>query len=231
MDQEHDAAAANGLALALRAPAPSDRLQAALAAGTSPKAVYVDVLIDRCVVEPDFFVRDTLTWALMRHDPAVTVERLIHELGSVFPQARSQALHTLSKIRDPRTWSAITPALLEDDEDQVARAAWRTAAGCVPASEAPALAERLAKQFGRGDHDMRQGLTRAFATIGEPALPAAERAATPTTSDSVPQDTAPQDITVRAHALATVRIMRDPELDFSEAMAHARRAVGGDSAI
>lgn len=220
MDQEHDAAAANGLALALRVPAPSERLQAALAAGTSPKTAYVDVLIDRCIVEPDFFVRDTLTWALMRHDPAVTVERLIHELGSVFPQARSQALHTLSKIRDPRTWSAITPALLEDDEDQVARAAWRTAAGCVPATEAPALAERLAKQFGRGDHDMRQSLTRAFATIGEPALLAAEQAAAPTNGD-----TAPQDIGARAHALATVRIMRDPELDFGEAVAHARRSL------
>lgn len=215
MDEEHDAAAASGLALALRAPAPSERLQAALAAGTNPKSTYVDVLIDRCVVEPDFFVRDTLTWALMRHDPETTVERLIDELGSVFPQARSQALHTLSKIRDPRTWSAITPALLEDEEDQVARAAWRTAAGCVPADEAGALAGRLAKQFGRGDHDMRQSLTRAFATIGESALPAAERAAAPIT----------QDTTARAHAIATVRIMHDPELEFGQAMAEARRSL------
>jgi len=215
MDQEHDAAAAAGLALALRAPAPSDRLQAALAAGTTPRPTYVDILIDRCAVEPDFFVRDTLTWALMRHDPQITVGRLIDELGSVFPQARSQALHTLSKIRDPRTWSAITPALLEDDEDQVARAAWRTAAGCVPADEAPALAERLAKQFGRGDRDVQQSLTRAFSTIGEPAIGAAERTAA---SDGA-------DRGVRAHALATARVMHDPELDFDQAMQEAQHTL------
>lgn len=215
MSREYDTAAANGLAIALRAPGPSDRLQSALAAGTNPDSAYIEVLVDRCAVEPDFFVRDMLTWALVRHDPAITVVRLIEELGSVFPQARSQALHTLSKTRDPRTWAAITPALLEDEEDQVARAAWRTAAGAVPEAEATALSERLAGQFGRGDRDLQHSLTRAFAMIGDPATEAAERAAA---SGTVERE-------VRAHALATVRILHDPELDFDEAMQDAQHAL------
>ncbi|WP_285041368.1 HEAT repeat domain-containing protein [Plantibacter sp. LMC-P-059a] len=214
MSSEYDDAAANGLAHALRVPASSDRLQAALAAGTTPKPAYIEVLVDRCAVEPDFFVRDMLTWALVRHDPEVTVPRLIEELGSVFPQARSQALHTLSKTGDPRTWSAITLALLEDDEDQVARAAWRTAAGVVPEREAPALAELLARQFGRGDRDVRLSLTRAFLSIGELAVDAVEQVA----------DAEQSEREARVHARATARMLRDPELDFDEAVQEAQHA-------
>ncbi|OAN30863.1 hypothetical protein A4X17_04710 [Plantibacter sp. H53] len=215
MSQEYDAAAANGLAIALRAPVPSDRLQAALAAGTTPRTAYIEVLVDRCAVEPDFFVRDMLTWALVRHDPEVTVPRLMEELGSVFPQARSQALHTLSKTGDPRTWSAITLALLEDEEDQVARAAWRTAAGVVPEREAPALAELLTKQFGRGDREVQLSLTRAFTTIGEPSLEPVEQTAASEAFERA----------ARAHARATARILHDPELDFDEAMQEAQHAL------
>ena len=45
---------------------PSTRLQAALAIGTHPDPGLVDVLIARSAIEPDFFVRDMLTWALTR---------------------------------------------------------------------------------------------------------------------------------------------------------------------
>lgn len=44
----------------------STRLKAALAIGTRPQPGVVDVLVARCAVEPDFFVRDMLTWALTR---------------------------------------------------------------------------------------------------------------------------------------------------------------------
>lgn len=39
------------------------------------------------------------------------------ELRSERAQARSQALHTFSKIKDPRTWPAITRSLLRDADD------------------------------------------------------------------------------------------------------------------
>lgn len=85
------------------------------------------MLLSRCAVEPDFFVRDMLTWALIRFPSDITVPRLVAELQSDVAQARSQALHTLSKIKDRRTFEAITPSLLADRDDDVARSAWRAA--------------------------------------------------------------------------------------------------------
>ncbi|WP_433061164.1 HEAT repeat domain-containing protein [Dactylosporangium sp. CS-033363] len=116
----------------------SVRLQAALAIGTHPDTGYVDSLVARCAIEPDFYVRDMLTWALTRHPAALTVPRLIAELRDERAQARSQALHTLSKIGDRAAWPAITHALLTDADDQVARTAWRTAVALAPdAPDAP----------------------------------------------------------------------------------------------
>lgn len=187
------------LRTALAAHDPSARLQAALAAGTRPDPDYVPVLIEHCAVEPDLSVREILTWALTRQDPALTVEPLMVELRSPTPRARSQALHTLSKIGDRRAWPAITPALLADPDDDVARAAWRTAAGLAPASERVALAERLVTQLGRGGRDVQLSLCRAFAMLGGVALPVLHRFR----SDPHPA--------VRAHAIATGRLIRDPE--------------------
>ncbi|MDI1465145.1 HEAT repeat domain-containing protein [Catellatospora sp. KI3] len=198
---------------ALEAPAASVRLSAALAAGTAPDAQYVEALVRRCAVEPDFYVRDMLTWALTRHEASSTVDRLLVELRSATPQARSQALHTLSKIGDPRAWPAITSELLRDADDEVARAAWRTAAGLVPQGHRAALAEQLSTQFNRGGRDVQLSLSRAFAALGEAAAPVVERAK------------AARDPGVRAHALATERIMQDPEEGFDGAIAHARRTV------
>ncbi|GHJ47414.1 hypothetical protein Cs7R123_47560 [Catellatospora sp. TT07R-123] len=201
------------LSAALGAAAPSARLQAALTAGTRPDPAYVEPLVQRCAVEPDFFVRDMLTWALTRHDAEPTVDRLLIELKSELPQARSQALHTLSKIGVRRAWPAITPELLLDPDDEVARAAWRTAAGLVPEGSAAGLAEQLSTQFHRGGRDVQLSLSRAFAVLGEAALPVVERAK------------AAADPGVRAHAMATERIMQDPEEGFDAAIAHAQRTV------
>ena len=60
----------------------SVRLKAALAAGTYPDSDFIPVLIHQCAVESDFFVRDTLSWALMRHDREKVVASLIPELNS-----------------------------------------------------------------------------------------------------------------------------------------------------
>src|SRR5699024_1075651 len=133
----------------------SQRLRAALDAGPRPQAVDAARLAERCAVEPDFFVRDMLTWALTRHPAAVTVPLLAGELGSAIPQARSQALHTLSKIGDSAVWPHLTDALLRDADDEVARAAWRAAVAVVPPGEEEALARVLASQLGRGGTDMQ----------------------------------------------------------------------------
>ncbi|MEU3660313.1 HEAT repeat domain-containing protein [Streptomyces sp. NPDC032940] len=193
------------------------RLRAALAAGTTPGPHFVGTLVERCAVEPEFFVRDMLTWALTRHPVSLTLPRLLGEIRSARAQARSQALHTLSKIGDPRAWPAITPALLCDADDEVARSAWRTAVVLVPESEEPALAAVLVTQLGRGGRETQLSLSRALVALGEVTVPALLAAET----DPEPS--------VRAHVLATRRLLRDPDASFGFLIEEAKRivALGG----
>ena len=93
---------------ALTAEDGSTRLRAALDIGSHPEPGLVDILVARCAIEPDFYVHDMLTWALTRLPTAITIPRLLAALASEHAQARSQALHTLSKIKVADTWPAIT---------------------------------------------------------------------------------------------------------------------------
>jgi HEAT repeat protein len=161
---------------ALTATSSSDRLQTALTAGTYPDPAYVVPLIERCGIEPDFFVRDMLTWALTRHPSDLTVPVLLEQLTSVIPQARSQALHTLTKVGDPQTWSAISTDMLHDPDIGVARAAWRAAVILSPDHQKPALAIELVKELGRGDRSTMLSLSRALLDLGN-TVPSALRAA------------------------------------------------------
>ncbi len=191
----------------------SVRLRAALVVGSAPEAGFVRKLVERCAVESDFFVRDMLTWALTRHPVSVTLPELLREAGSERAQARSQALHTLSKIGDRRAWPAITRALLSDADDEVARSAWRAAVVLVPEGEESELAAVLATQLGRGGRETQLSLSRALVALGEVVEPTLRAAAT-----------AP-DPRVRTHALATERLLRDPDAGFEFAVEEAKRAV------
>jgi len=207
------------LADALGARDSSVRLKAALAIGTRGDVAFAEALVRRCGVEDDFFVRDMLTWALTRLPAEATVPRLCTELRSGQAQARSQALHTLSKVGDRRAFAAITVELLRDADDEVARAAWRTAAGLVPDEGRAGLAEELGRQFGRGSREVRLSLSRALVALGDDAVGPVLLAA----ADH-------PDPAVRAHALATERLLRDPEAAFDLAVDEARRvrAIGRD---
>ncbi|WP_371792737.1 HEAT repeat domain-containing protein [Streptomyces sp. NBC_01471] len=192
---------------------PSVRLRAALAAGTTPDPRFVDKLVERCAIEPEFLVRDMLTWALTRHPVFMTLPGLLREVRSERAQARSQALHTLSKIGDRQAWPAITRTLLSDADDEVARSAWRAAVVLVPEGEESALATVLATQLGRGGRETRRSLSRALVALGEVVLPALRAATTAPGPD------------VRAHALATERLLRDPDAGFECAVEEAKRVV------
>ncbi|MFF9319363.1 HEAT repeat domain-containing protein [Streptomyces sp. NPDC014735] len=191
----------------------SVRLRAALAVGSTPDPRFVDKLVERCAIEPEFFVRDMLTWALTRHPVSVTLPELLREVRSERAQARSQALHTLSKIGDRRAWPAITATLLADADDEVARSAWRAAVVLVPEGEESALATALATQLGRGGRETQLSLSRALVALGEAIVPALRTATT-----------APAP-SVRAHALATRRLLRDPDAGFEFAIEEAKRIV------
>jgi len=189
----------------------SVRLRAAMAVGTKPDPRLVDTLVQRCGVEPDFSVREMLTWALTRHHASVTVPKLVAELRSDRARARSQALHTLSKIGDRRAWPAITRALLTDADDEVARSAWRAAVVLVPGGAEAELGRVLATQLGRGGRETRLSLSRALIALG------AELAVRAAMTDADPR--------VRQHAIATERLSRDPDAGFELAIEEAKRIV------
>lgn len=188
----------------LSSPDQSVRLKAALAAGTYPNPDFIEILLSQCSHEPDFFVRDTLSWALMRHDQGVVVERLKTELISPIAQARSQALHTLSKIGDKKNYSLITEQHLVDIEDSVASTAWRAASVLVPEEEKPALVAILVTQLGRGDSDTQFGLTRFLCAIGEAIVgPLTEAAKSP-------------DEEIRVQAEFTLMRFKEMQLEFEK---------------
>ncbi|MER5744899.1 HEAT repeat domain-containing protein [Streptomyces sp. NPDC002225] len=192
---------------------PSVRLRAALTVGSAPGPGSVGALVERCAAEPEFQVREMLTWALTRHAPAATVPLLVGEVRSGGARARAQALHTLSKIGDRAAWPVITPELLADPDDEVARSAWRAAVVLVPEGAEPGLAVGLAGQLGRGPHETRLSLSRALIALGDAALPALAAAG------SGPDPRA------RAHALATERLRRDPDAGSASAIEAAKRVV------
>jgi HEAT repeat protein len=151
----------------LDSPDQSVRLNAALAAGTYPEDDFIEVLISQCAIESDFFVRDTLSWALMRNDVAKVVKRLKIELQSPNLQAKSQAIHTLSKIGDKTNYPLITDEMLFDSDDFIASTAWRVASVLVPEDQKPNLVTKLITQLGRGDSDVQFGLTRFLCALGD----------------------------------------------------------------
>lgn len=192
---------------ALQSGEASVRLKAALMAGIHPEVGLLDVLLDRCSVEPDFYVREQLTWGLTRLPKEIVVPRLCVEVSSSDNQARSQALHTLSKIKDTKAWPVITDALLRDPDDEVAQAAWRAAVSMVPPGEKMHLAEVLGSQLGRGGREVQLSLSNALVALGEVAAEAAIR-----------KRIASTDRNTQIHALATQKLLADPDAGFQYAV-------------
>lgn len=151
----------------LSSPDQSMRLQGALAAGTYPEPKFIEILVRQCAIETDFFVRDTLSWALLRNDREAVVQRLIPELNSENIQAKTQAIHTLTKIGDKKNYTLLTTDMLLDEDDFVASTAWRAASVLVPDDEKAALIRLLITQLGRGDSDVQFALTRFLCALGE----------------------------------------------------------------
>lgn len=203
---------------ALSSTNPQRRLQAALSIGTTAEDRHLSVLVDRCGLEPDFFVRDMLTWAITRMSTDESVPLLIAELRSETSQAQSQALHTLSKIRDPRGWEAIDPGstgdrLIAHTDTEVARSAWRAGAALVPGEQRETLASFLVTQLGRGDVDTQKSLSRAIVSLGEDLVSVLD------------EKLHSEDDTARAHAMATRDMFDDPDAGFAHALDAAKRVL------
>jgi HEAT repeat protein len=194
-------------------PRPAVRLRAVMAAGTSPSVDDLDLLVDQCALEPDLQVREMLTWALIRLPAEVVVPRVLLELDRPEPQARSQALHTLSKIRDGSVYPQVA-ARLEDLDPGVVRTAWRAAVVLVPDEARATLAAALSVQLGQGDRETRLALSRALAGLGAEVVAPVLAAAAEHRSAAV-----------REHAADTERLLHDPDAGSALALERARREV------
>ncbi len=230
-----DSTGSRGAVAALESPQVEVRLRAAMALGTWPAEEHLEGIVQRCAVEPDPFVRDALSWALTRLPPALVLARVRRELDRPLPQARAQALHVLSKVgdRDARAW--VTPELIADPDDTVARTAWRTAVSLTPLppdggdgaegdravdeavdeaaeAERTELAELLGQQLGRGDREVRRALSRSLVPLGPAATAVLRRA------------TGSPDPEVAEHARTALLLAHDPEAAFAFDIQTAARA-------
>src|SRR3982751_5157779 len=73
------------------------RGQAAVSLGKLDDAGMVDTLVQALITEPDMYVREDITWALVRiKDPAL--QPLINLLDDPNPNTRHLATHVLGKM-------------------------------------------------------------------------------------------------------------------------------------
>lgn len=145
---------------------PRVRLAAALTIGTQRDAASAAAVVARLGQENDCRVRETLTWAAVQLRDEVS-DQIVAKLDDPQASVRQQAAHVLSKIGDPEHAQHLA-GVLADQDPEVAIKAFRAAANTGSPTVVPALVARL----GDPDGELRDGLTRAFNTLGEVAVDA-----------------------------------------------------------
>ncbi|TYC96625.1 HEAT repeat domain-containing protein [Arthrobacter echini] len=170
------------------------RQAAALDLGTIAAPATAQTLVARLGLEQDFFVRDTLSWALTRIPDAAT-PLLLDALDETDTASRVQVLHVLSKIADPATTEAIVALTADTDSAVASKARW-----ALTRIGDPTVVPALAAHLGLGDSTNQNDLTRDLASFGTAAVPIL---VTALTSDKAP---------VRRHA-AEVLCFMGPEAE------------------
>ena len=141
------------------------RLDAAMALGTGAEPGAVGALASSLATEPDFFVRETIVWALVRiGTPSVDAVSalLLHADAAV----RTQAAHALSKLGDTRVSPMLRRALCDTSTAVVQKAAY--ALGVLKDMTAiPALVALLEHEA----PELRNAVRDALTALGEAAVP------------------------------------------------------------
>lgn len=141
------------------------RQAAALDLGTIAAPAAAPALVARLGFEQDFFVRDTLSWALTRIPDAAT-PLLLDSLAGTDTASRVQVLHVLSKIADPATTEAIVALTADTDSAVASKARW-----ALTRIGDPTVVPALAVHLGTGDSTNQNDLTRDLASFGAAAVP------------------------------------------------------------
>jgi elongation factor Ts len=175
---------------------PATRLRSAVELGQRQATEAASALVERLGLEREFFIRETLTWAVLRiADDAMPY--LHQALSSTRWLARLQALHVLSKMGRYEDGDRLVP-LVGDEVDAVAsRAYW--AAG---QTNNPSVVSALVGQLSRGDSEVRNSLTVALAEFGDAAVPSLVDALRSSPSAAV-----------RRHGADTLSLMGSPSAD------------------
>jgi len=140
------------------------RIRAALDLGAAQHRAALPDLIERLGREPDFFVRENLTWAVVRMG-ADAIPPLLGLLAHSDAAVRLQAVHTLSKMADPAGAVALGQAV-SDPEDEVAR----KAIFALGQMRDPAALSTLVAQVGHPEAERRNTLGTALIGFGQAAL-------------------------------------------------------------
>lgn len=167
---------------ALESPNSSTRLRAALAVGSDPHLDLSEVLVARYAEEPDFYVREMLTWALIQRPSNALLNELKTQLRNPLPQARAQTLHIFSKLAGfapLEIWNLISEDELHSPDIDVAMAAWRAAVAVAPQDQYPQLVRSLITQLDRAEPAAHKALARAFLSLGQEATAALEELSSP----------------------------------------------------
>lgn len=171
---------------ALTHPDKNMRQRAAVALGTLADEAAGPALVARLRDEPDFFVRDTVTWAVTRLGGAT--RELVEALAeSDDPATAAQALHVLGKIASPL--SIPTLGRHTGDRDAGVAAKARTAIARIGG---PAGIPLLTRHLGQGGQSEQNQLTTDLATAGGDSRPIVVELVARRLSDADPQ--------VRRHA-------------------------------
>lgn len=141
------------------------RIRAALDLGATQHRAALPELIERLGHEPDFFVRENLTWAVVRMGPDA-VPLLLGLLERPDAATRLQAVHTLSKIADPASAGALK-RVVHDPDDEVAR----KAIFALGQMGHPDALHTLMGGVGHPDAERRNTLSTALVAFGHAALP------------------------------------------------------------
>ena len=141
------------------------RLHAVMALGQMANVAALPALLARLSAEPDFFVRDNVSWALLRIGDAAVLP-LIAMLDDTDHVVRYHAVHSLSKLADARAVEALI-ATLDDTDLHVAQKAIYALGRIRDARALPALTSRL----GNGSREAKNALHDALVAFGATAVP------------------------------------------------------------
>jgi HEAT repeat protein len=136
------------------------RSRAAVSLGKLADVGTLPILIDALSTEPDLFVREDITWALVRMGDAA-VQPLIELTRDANPAARHNAVHALGKIGDPRALGALIHALQDSDMKVQLKAAF----ALTQLGDARAV-EPLVNLLGHEDSEVESAIASALEFFG-----------------------------------------------------------------